>query len=233
MGEYECYPGDARRNIDPEKLRTKALAEFVGGSHESKMKASRTIWNKLLPVLDEWAQQNGYKRRELRFGGHRTLWFPTSGDPRNLPIDSIELLLAYILPDEFSALETLIGTLSQDLEFGLRKILAGLILHELGANNLDGAVMAADAFDKNSERVRTLAEGQLIRSEALREYARRGARTNREKGDSTAAEIWRHYDELMETGKEPREAASIIAKKVGRHPATVRRHLRGGRDSKE
>ena len=227
---------------DANSLRDKALGEFVEGSLEAKMETSRTVRRRLLCVLDGWARENGYVRHEVVFGtAIRTLWFSTSTEQGSPPFDSVELLLGHVLPDDFSSLAVLIGNFFGDPELGFRMILASLILHELESDNIDGAVMAADALDKNAGRIRTLAEELITRSDNLRKFSETAADANVERGKNTVAEVCKCYDELIADGKSRRSIAKFIAPKIkstsdpGRHISLghVNRILRKHRPDKK
>ncbi len=198
---------------------TKARTELRDFSEEQV----HELWAQVWAGLCQYASEDGYTPVTIRTGTEvMTRWSPPNGSSALAShIDNVDLLLDHCLASEWRPLLRLVEDIDENPHFGFCKVLAALILHETASGNPGGTIEAANCLDAMYEHVRPLAQyGHDARS------ARRqgGKTTSGQRSAKTAKAIAK-----VEAGfskKDPRNRASLIAKRLGLDQSTVRRHRR-------
>ncbi len=155
--EEDNKPREERYELDLDGLIEKAEAELTGYSDNQ----IRDLLKQLDTILDQWANKHGYQRADRRVGTTvKTEWLPPDdSSPLVLPISSVAVVVRHLIPEKYSPLQELVERLSpDDLELGLAKVFALLILREAVSDDAESVIEAVAAYDGRYAYIRRLAD---------------------------------------------------------------------------
>ena len=139
-------------------------------------------------------------------------------------LDRVTLLLQ-LFDQQHPSLIKLIRAVHERPEIALAQLLAVLLLHEWAARRPQGALHAAWALDHLYPALRPLIEEADKTVKSRKTGSKKGVEARKKKANTLHARMVQRAKELRADGHDDHELSSRIGKKMGRHPATVRRVL--------
>ena len=173
-------------------------------------------------VLNQYADENAYERTFCKIGVHKQVkWFGKG----MFDIDDVYITLNVLLPIEYTPLWRLLEKISDDLDFGLCKILALLIYCEAANGNTTGALEAARALDDMYIDLQLTSEGHE-NLERKRKSGKGRKDTKNKKRIDRLEKIDNFAKELLDEGREKHQLAGIISRQFKISKDTARKDLK-------
>jgi len=205
---------EERYELDLDGVIEKAEAELTGYSNDQ----IRDLLKQLDTILEQWANEHGYQRADRRVGTTvKTEWLPPDDkSPLDLPTSSVAVVLQHLIPGKYSPLQELVERLSpDDLELGLAKVFALLILREAVSGDADSVIDAVEAYDGRYAYIRRLADIGFKTKRGWKRGGKKGAAARAELVRSRNERIVSLAEQLLDAGHKRRGLAHVIADRIG------------------
>ena len=205
---------EKRYELDLDGPIEKAKAELADYSDHQ----IRDLLKQLDKILDQWANEYGYHRADRRVGTTvKTEWLPPDdSSPLDLPTSSVAVVLQHLIPEKYSPLQQLVERLSpDDLELGLAKVLALLILREAVSGDAESVIEAVEAYDGRYAYIRRLADIGFKTERGWKRGGQKGAAARADQVRSRNERIVSLAKQLLDAGHKRRGLAGVIAERMG------------------
>ena len=199
--------------LDLDGVLEKAEAELTGYSDDQ----IRDLLKQLDKILEQWANEHRYHRADRRVGTTvKTEWLPPDDrSPLDLPTSSVAVVLQRLIPEKYPPLQELVERLSpDDLELGLAKVFALLILREAVSGDTESVIDAVEAYDERYAYIRRLADIGFKTKRGWKRGGKKGGGARAEKLKPRNERIVSLAKQLLNAGHKRRGLAGVIADRM-------------------